>query len=135
MSQTTTPAGEQSFLDRYFGLTAAGTNARTEFIAGVTTFLTMVYIVFVNPGILGEGCLELGATIREDPLQRPSGPPVERHHDLPQERRGGCGRELGQYHGHPVGAGCIAGGGLPDLADALVCRPARRAFNRLGGVT
>ena len=33
----------------YFGLKAQGTDIRTEFIAGVTTFLTMVYIVFVNP--------------------------------------------------------------------------------------
>jgi xanthine/uracil/vitamin C permease (AzgA family) len=31
-----------------------GTDVRTEFIAGVTTFLTMVYIVFVNPIILGK---------------------------------------------------------------------------------
>ena len=29
-------------LDRYFGLTQQGTDVRTEFIAGVTTFLTMV---------------------------------------------------------------------------------------------
>jgi len=36
-------------LDRYFGLTQQGTDVRTEFIVGVTTFLTMVYIVFVNP--------------------------------------------------------------------------------------
>ena len=49
MTDSTKPAGEQSFLDRYFGLTASGTNVRTEFIAGLTTFLTMVYIVFVNP--------------------------------------------------------------------------------------
>ena len=31
-------------LERYFGLKAQGTDIRTEFIAGVTTFLTMVYI-------------------------------------------------------------------------------------------
>jgi AGZA family xanthine/uracil permease-like MFS transporter len=61
MSRTTTPAGGQSFLDRYFGLTAAGTDVRTEFIAGITTFLTMVYIVFVNPGILGEAGMDKGA--------------------------------------------------------------------------
>jgi len=39
-------------LDRTFGLTANGTTARTEIVAGVTTFLTMAYILFVNPSIL-----------------------------------------------------------------------------------
>ena len=36
-----------------FKLREHGTTARTEVIAGLTTFLTMVYIVFVNPQILG----------------------------------------------------------------------------------
>jgi AGZA family xanthine/uracil permease-like MFS transporter len=44
------PAGK---LDRYFALTARGTTARTEVLAGMTTFLTMAYIVLVNPAILG----------------------------------------------------------------------------------
>ena len=48
-------------LDRYFGLTKQGTDVRTEFIAGVTTFLTMVYIVFVNPIILGKTGMDQGA--------------------------------------------------------------------------
>jgi adenine/guanine/hypoxanthine permease len=48
-------------LDRYFGLTQHGTNVRTEFIAGLTTFLTMVYIVFVNPVILGKAGMDPGA--------------------------------------------------------------------------
>jgi AGZA family xanthine/uracil permease-like MFS transporter len=48
-------------LDRYFGLSAQGTDVRTEFIAGVTTFLTMVYIVFVNPAILGKAGMDQGA--------------------------------------------------------------------------
>jgi AGZA family xanthine/uracil permease-like MFS transporter len=39
-------------LDRYFGLTRHGTNVRTEVMAGLVTFLTMVYIVIVNPAIL-----------------------------------------------------------------------------------
>jgi AGZA family xanthine/uracil permease-like MFS transporter len=40
-------------LDRYFGLKAHGTTLRTELLAGLTTFLTMAYIVVVNPVILG----------------------------------------------------------------------------------
>jgi AGZA family xanthine/uracil permease-like MFS transporter len=48
-------------LDGYFQLTKNGTDIRTEFIAGVTTFLTMVYIVFVNPVILGKAGMDPGA--------------------------------------------------------------------------
>ena len=39
-------------LERYFQLSAHGTSVRTEVMAGVTTFLTMAYIIFVNPDIL-----------------------------------------------------------------------------------
>jgi adenine/guanine/hypoxanthine permease len=39
---------------RYFGFDEADTNLRTEVLAGVTTFLTMAYIIFVNPAILGD---------------------------------------------------------------------------------
>src|SRR6202142_4077424 len=50
-----------AMLDRYFGLKEQGTDIRTEFIAGLTTFLTMVYIVFVNPIILGKAGMDPGA--------------------------------------------------------------------------
>ena len=40
-------------LDRVFELSARGTTVRTEIIAGATTFVTMAYVLFVNPGILG----------------------------------------------------------------------------------
>ena len=48
-------------LDRQFRLTENGTTIRTEFVAGVTTFLTMVYIVFVNPDILSNAGMDRGA--------------------------------------------------------------------------
>ena len=41
-------------LERYFQLAARGTSVRTEVLAGITTFLTMAYIVLVNPAILGQ---------------------------------------------------------------------------------
>ncbi|MGF6987435.1 AGZA family xanthine/uracil permease-like MFS transporter [Paraburkholderia atlantica] len=41
-------------IKRYFGFDAVGTDLRTEVLAGVTTFLTMAYIIFVNPAILGD---------------------------------------------------------------------------------
>jgi adenine/guanine/hypoxanthine permease len=59
-TQGTSP-GSRSFLERTFGLAEHGTNVRTEFIAGLTTFLTMVYIVFVNPTILGNAGMDKGA--------------------------------------------------------------------------
>jgi AGZA family xanthine/uracil permease-like MFS transporter len=40
--------------ERYFEFAALGTNWKTEFLAGVTTFMTMAYIIFVNPSILHE---------------------------------------------------------------------------------
>ena len=40
-------------LNRFFGLDVHGTTVRTELLAGFTTFLTMAYIVVVNPVILG----------------------------------------------------------------------------------
>jgi AGZA family xanthine/uracil permease-like MFS transporter len=41
-------------LKQFFKLAEHGTNVRTEVVAGVTTFLTMAYIIFVNPAILGD---------------------------------------------------------------------------------
>jgi AGZA family xanthine/uracil permease-like MFS transporter len=41
-------------LERYFEFKALGTNWRTEALAGLTTFVTMAYIIFVNPSILRE---------------------------------------------------------------------------------
>jgi adenine/guanine/hypoxanthine permease len=63
MSDTTVRSAPEAdgFLDRYFGLTRNGTTVRTEAIAGVTTFLTMAYIVFVNPQILGNAGMDKGA--------------------------------------------------------------------------
>ncbi|BDG04905.1 NCS2 family permease [Anaeromyxobacter oryzae] len=50
---TVARATRASGLDAFFGLTARGTTARREVLAGATTFVTMAYIVFVNPAILG----------------------------------------------------------------------------------
>jgi len=47
--------------DRHFGLREQRTDTRTELIAGVTTFLTMAYIIFVNPQILANAGMDKGA--------------------------------------------------------------------------
>jgi len=48
-------------LEKLFQLEAHNTTVRTEVLAGVTTFLTMAYILFVNPAILGETGMDKGA--------------------------------------------------------------------------
>jgi AGZA family xanthine/uracil permease-like MFS transporter len=48
-------------LDRLFALEAHGTSIRIEVLAGFTTFLTMIYIVVVNPLIMGDAGLPVGA--------------------------------------------------------------------------
>ncbi|WP_156679784.1 NCS2 family permease [Sphingomonas profundi] len=50
-----------SLLERRFALAARGTDVRTEALAGTTTFLTMAYIVLVNPAILGQAGLPVAA--------------------------------------------------------------------------
>ncbi|WP_235927575.1 NCS2 family permease [Sandarakinorhabdus rubra] len=48
-------------LERQFRLVERGSSARTEVLAGVTTFLTMAYIVLVNPAILGQAGMPVAA--------------------------------------------------------------------------
>ncbi len=48
-------------LERFFRLRENGTTARTEVVAGTTTFLAMAYIVFVNPMILSDAGMDQGA--------------------------------------------------------------------------
>lgn len=48
-------------MHKFFGFKEKKTNYRTEVLAGVTTFLTMVYIVVVNPAILAETGMDFGA--------------------------------------------------------------------------
>ncbi len=45
-------AAQGNAIERFFDLAGNGTTIRTEVIAGITTFLTMAYIIFVNPNIL-----------------------------------------------------------------------------------
>jgi AGZA family xanthine/uracil permease-like MFS transporter len=48
-------------IESYFEFQHLGTNWRTEILAGVTTFLTMAYIVLVNPAILADAGVPLPA--------------------------------------------------------------------------
>lgn len=48
-------------LTKLFGFDPKNTTVRTEIIAGLTTFLTMAYILAVNPAILGDAGMDKGA--------------------------------------------------------------------------
>ncbi len=48
-------------LERFFQLKASGTDVKTEVIAGFTTFMTIVYILIVNPLILKDAGIDFRA--------------------------------------------------------------------------
>lgn len=49
------------WLNRYFDIEAKGSSVRTEILAGAATFLTMAYIIVVNPSILSKAGMDFGA--------------------------------------------------------------------------
>src|SRR5215467_9498615 len=50
-------------LDKLFHLRALGTTVRTEVLAGLTTFLAMAYIIFVQPAVLSAAGMDAGAVL------------------------------------------------------------------------
>lgn len=70
---------KRSFLDSFFKLSENKTNVKTEILAGFTTFITMAYIIFVNPhilmqsgmnsqGLLGDAAVSAGLNAINDPV-------------------------------------------------------------------
>ena len=53
----------EAWLNKTFKLKENHTNVRTEVLAGITTFLTMAYIIFVNPNILSQTGMDFGAVL------------------------------------------------------------------------
>ncbi len=49
--------------ERIFRLAESGTTVRTEVLGGVTTFMTMAYIVFVNPAVLSQAGMDFGSVM------------------------------------------------------------------------
>lgn len=52
---------KQNAIERYFGIDGTNTTLKTEILAGLTTFLTMAYIIFVNPNILAQAGMDKNA--------------------------------------------------------------------------
>ncbi|WP_188722114.1 NCS2 family permease [Nitratireductor aestuarii] len=61
MTDQSARSSNQGGLDSFFKLSENGTSVRTELLAGLTTFLTMAYIIFVNPSILETTGMDRGA--------------------------------------------------------------------------
>lgn len=62
-------------LEKIFHLKENHTDVKTEILAGVTTFMTMAYILAVNPNILSESGMD-SAAIRQLPPWHPLSLPV-----------------------------------------------------------
>ncbi len=54
---------ERSFMDRYFMVSERGSNYRTEVLAGITTFMTMAYILIIHPSWMAAAGLDRGASV------------------------------------------------------------------------
>jgi AGZA family xanthine/uracil permease-like MFS transporter len=57
-------------IDHFFNITAQGSNFRREILAGVTTFMTMAYIVFVNPAILSDAFINTTSGVNQEAMFR-----------------------------------------------------------------
>lgn len=52
---------KDGLLDNFFEISKNNTSVRTEMVAGITTFMTMAYILIVNPSILSAAGMDQGA--------------------------------------------------------------------------
>ena len=52
----------KKIMQNYFELEAKHTSIKRELLAGATTFITMVYIIFVNPTMMAESGMDYGAS-------------------------------------------------------------------------
>ncbi len=60
-TEETVQTASGGFLDRYFGISGAGSTEKREVVTGITTFLAMVYSVFVVPSMLGKAGFDTSA--------------------------------------------------------------------------
>jgi len=119
-------------LERLFAIQARGSSVGTELLAGLTTFLTMAYIIIVNPAILAEAGMPHGAVFVATCLAAAGGSLLMGLlANYPIALAPGMGLNayftytvvLGQGHSWPVALGAVFLSGLAFLA--LVATPAR----------
>lgn len=68
-------AQTKGILERVFKLSEKGTTVKTEILAGLTTFVAMAYIIFVNPSILADAGIPKEAAIAATSGPRSSAAP------------------------------------------------------------
>ena len=61
MQVTQEKVSQKGILEKVFKLSEHGTNVKTEVIAGLTTFMTMAYILAVNSNMLADAGMDAGA--------------------------------------------------------------------------
>ena len=52
-----------SFFERFFGISQSGSTMKIEILAGITTFITIAYILILNPQILADPYVIMGDTV------------------------------------------------------------------------
>ena len=65
----------EATIEKWFHLKERGTSVRTELIAGMTTFVTVAYILAVNPSVLSAAGLDSGAVLTGSASSRPANQP------------------------------------------------------------
>ncbi len=116
-------------LESLFKLSANGTNVRTEILAGITTFLTMAYILFVNPSILSAAGMDHGAVFVATCLAAAAGTLIMGlYANYPVALAPGMGLNVyftygvvqGMGHGWPVALGAVFVAGILFLILSLL---------------
>ncbi len=116
-------------LESLFKLSANGTNVRTEILAGITTFLTMAYILFVNPTILSAAGMDHGAVFVATCLAAAAGTLIMGlYANYPVALAPGMGLNVyftygvvqGMGHGWPVALGAVFVAGILFLILSLL---------------
>ncbi len=63
MDTTASTQRDVTGIERFFSIRSAGSRTKTEVVAGITTFLTAMYIIVVNPGILSQAGVPFPAAL------------------------------------------------------------------------
>ena len=61
MSSENSSSEKLNWVEKQFHMKELGTNVKKETLAGITTFVSMAYILFVNPSVLGASGMDKGA--------------------------------------------------------------------------
>lgn len=72
MSSENSSSEKLNWVEKQFRMKELGTNVKKETLAGITTFVSMAYILFVNPSVLGASGMDKEPFSRQRPCLRSS---------------------------------------------------------------